>query len=533
MDSHEIREENRVLRLRLTDAEEKLRLLADALEKRNEQARVWTQRCNDLEDQLRIAQDAIDQQESEILKKESIIEKLRQMLEQMKKDQILQQNFQSDEAKKLQNDIEQQHKKFLETLNQLNQAKGPAKTSFELQNELIAKKEKQLEDLKKQLQDALEAKEAADQSLEDSEAQCEKLSHERDTFLRLNEELMEALREAKSGKAELAEIEKLKAQIDKEYQKVLALHRQRKQLKNVILQLKQALEGKEAQIQDLLNEQRGYQEKALESDGRIRELNKKIDDLKGAISKIRSEERAYKERAEAAEKKADDLQKNVRTLIDEKQKLAEDRNIRAQKQIIKQKNGKIDAGNIKELQLRVRQEMEKRLDAQEEAANLKDELMEIKRQNALLQEQANDAIGADLQPLIELLKDLRVEAVAVDQDLLNLIDEIPPAKELVFPEIPPGICESAATLISNVAMQFQDSQIENRELRLLVNKFARTASIYHRISTVIAKYPILSADDIATQEDRGNWVLPIETEHLQRTIVKLHELLVRRGRSDN
>lgn len=533
MDSHEIREENRVLRLRLKDAEEKLRLLADALEKRNEQARVWTQRCNDLEDQVRIAQDALDQQDSELLKKESIIEKLRQMLEQMRKDQMLQQNFQTDEAKKLQNEIEKQHKKFLETLNALNQAKGPAKTSFELQNELIIKKDKQLEDLKKQLQDALEAKEASDQALEESENQCEKLNHERDTFRRLNEELVEALREAKSGKTELAEIEKLKAEIDKRNQKVIALHRQRKQLRDAIIQLKQALDGKDAQIQDLYNEQRGFQEKAMESEGRIRQLNNKIDDLKKLVSKVRQEERVLKERAETAEKKAEDLAKDVRVLVDEKQKLAEDRNARAQKQIIKQKNGKVEVANIKELQLKVREEMEKRLDAQESVMNMKDEIMELKKQNALLKEAADDARGCDLQPLIELLKDLRVEAVAVDNDLLQLIDEIPEARDLVLPEIPPGICESAAALISQVAMQFQDTQIENRQLRLLVNKFARTASVYHRISSVVAKYPILSCDEIATQEDRCSWVLPIETEHLQRTIVKLHEILVRKGKMES
>jgi hypothetical protein len=34
---------------------------------------------------------------------------------------------------------------------------------------------------------------------------------------------------------------------------------------------------------------------------------------------------------------------------------------------------------------------------------------------------------------------------------------------------------------------------------------------------------------MATDAERGNWILPADVEHLQRTIVKLHELLIRKG----
>jgi hypothetical protein len=47
------------------------------------------------------------------------------------------------------------------------------------------------------------------------------------------------------------------------------------------------------------------------------------------------------------------------------------------------------------------------------------------------------------------------------------------------------------------------------------------------VSFVISRYPILCVDDVGSGESRGNWILHVEIEHLQRTIIKLHEILAR------
>ena len=528
MESHEIREENNVLRVKLGELQEKLRLLADALEKQNVAVKNWAQRCSDLEDQLKIAQDAINTQEQVIINRDTAVAQLSQIIEQMRKEQNKQRNDQSEEAKKLQNDIEQQHKKFLETLNKLNQAKVPAKQSFELQNQLIMQKDGQINDLKNKLQDALDGKEAAEHALDISEAQGQKMKNELDTLLVLNEQLKDELKDAKSGREEMKEIEELKVKIDSEQQKVLALHRQKKQLRAVALQLQKQVAEKDSIIQQLQEMQHAYENQIFDKDKAIEDLNKKIDTQNKKISKILQNERSLMDKAAYEAKRAEALEKEVQTLEEEKRKISDEKNDRAKSRIKQLKAYGLDKDKMRELQIRVRQEMEKRLDAEEAVFGLKEQITELKKENALLQEKVIDAQGADIEPLVELLKDLRVETVAVDGDLLKLIDEIPESRALFMPEIPPGICESAAAMIAQIAAQFQDVQIENRELRILLDKFSRLASIYHKISSVVAKYPILSADDIATQEDRGNWVLPIETEHLQRTIVKLHDILIRR-----
>ena len=502
--------------------------MADALEKRNKQAKEWAQRCADLEEQLRLAQEAIDQQDLALRQKDDANAKLTQIIDQMRKEQNKLKIDQSEEAERLQNEIDDQHKKFLETLNQLNQAKAPGKQSFELQNQLLMKKDAECNDLRIQLQDALDGKKEAEDALEAAEEQVQKLSHERDAFRRLNEELMEALREAKSGREEAEEIEKLKLQVNTEQQKVLALRRQKKNLRRAADEIRRQFAEKDSIIEQQQAQVRAYEDKLVECDGRIRNLHNKIDDQKKTISKVLRNEKMLMDKAAAATKRAEDLEKEIRVLESEKQRMIEEKNENAASRIKKLEAHGMNKDKIKDMQIRVRQEMEKRLDAEEAVFNLKEQLTEVKKENAVLQEKVIDAQGADIEPLVELLKDLRVEAVAVDGDLLRLIDEIPESRDLEIPEIPPGICESAAVLIAHVVAQFHDIQIENRELRILIEKLVRTASIYHKISTVVAKYPILSADDIATQEDRGNWVLPIETEHLQRTIVKLHDILIRR-----
>lgn len=182
---------------------------------------------------------------------------------------------------------------------------------------------------------------------------------------------------------------------------------------------------------------------------------------------------------------------------------------------------------IRNLQVQLRTEMEKRLSAQEEVFDLKDQLEIYRNDIALLKEQLQEAQGQDTSPLVELIKDLRVEAITINEDLNQILQEVPQKREIEQVELPEDICETERNLILHAFSVSKEYQIENIELRVLIDRLSRTASAYHRISNVISKYPVLCADDIGTSEFRGNWILPVETEHLQRCIIKLHEILSR------
>lgn len=529
MESHEIREENRVLRARITEAQDKMRLLADALEKRNEQAKIWSQRCSDLEQQLQLAQDAINSHVQMVYDRDNAINQLRGMLEASRKEQMQIRNLQTDEAKRLQENIENQHKRFLETLNQLNQTRQPAKQTFEMQNDLIMKRDDEIKLLKGKVNDLMTVKESLEHELETSEENAQKLAQERDSFRRLNEDLMIALQDAKSGREELMEIEKLKVLNDKEHQKVLYMHRKLKHMGQVSNKLQSVINEKDGIIQEMTLQIEGYQDKANEYESRIQHLNNKLDEQRKLVSKCKLSEKFAVDKLKSEEQIVDNLKKQITYLEEEKEKLTADNNNKAAYRLKKITQSREDKNKIRELQNRVRMEMEKRLDVEESLFKFKEENAELLKQIALLKDEVVDARGADVEPLVELLKDLRVETIAVDGELLRLIDSIPESPSFEILEVPPGVCESVAAVVSRAAAKASELQIENKELRIILDKCVRIASTYHKVSSVISNYPILTADDIGTQEERGNWVLPVDTEHLQRTIVKLHEILIRKN----
>jgi hypothetical protein len=63
--------------------------------------------------------------------------------------------------------------------------------------------------------------------------------------------------------------------------------------------------------------------------------------------------------------------------------------------------------------------------------------------------------------------------IAIDNDLDQLIKDIPPEKSIDEIEIPSGICESAAAIVSLAISREKEFQIENRELRILLNRVWR------------------------------------------------------------
>ena len=114
----------------------------------------------------------------------------------------------------------------------------------------------------------------------------------------------------------------------------------------------------------------------------------------------------------------------------------------------------------------------------------------------------------------------------MEPDYKRLIDSIPPAESITIPDVPKGLCESVSVQFAYILAIATQYQIENRQLRILTNKFAREATVYHNIIEALNNYPILTDSDVGITKERGNWVLPLEVEHLQRTIIRLHGLLI-------
>ena len=521
-------EKNRLLRLHLDESQNKLRLLADALEKQNEHSKIWAQRSIALEEQLKIAQDEIDTQSSLIIQRDEALSQLKGMLENYNKQQIKNSNQHNDQSKKIQIEMELQQQKFLETLNQLNQSKAPAKQSFELQNLLLIKKEEEIKELKSKINIYEENLMEMNNLLEESNKKFEKTYQERENLKKLNEDLIDELREIKTGKKEIDEIEKLQIIINNEQQKVVNLQRQKKQLQLIGLQLKQKIEERDLLISQLKDNENIFQEKALEYESRQRNITSKLDEQKKLLSKSLQNEKNLIEKLKNEENKIDYLEKQIKFLQEEKDKISLSNNEKIKNRIQNLKLNENEKLKLKELQIKIRQEIEKRLDSEEEVINLKEQINLLKKDYSLIQEQLKDNKMTDVEPLIELLKELRIEAIAIDNDLLLLINSIPETNPLILPELPIGLCESTNLLITQINSKLSEFQIENRELRIIIQKLIRISSTYHKISNTIAKYPILGIDDIGCQEERGNWVLPVEVEHLQKTIIKLHEIIIRK-----
>jgi hypothetical protein len=160
---------------------------------------------------------------------------------------------------------------------------------------------------------------------------------------------------------------------------------------------------------------------------------------------------------------------------------------------------------------------------------MKDEMDSLKREVAIAKDKLAESKGANLEPLIELLRDLQAEAITVDGEYYELISSIPEEEPVIHIQVPEEICESDRMILAQIWGHARRHELENKELRILLNRFARAASMYHRIASTVARYPILSTEDLGTFTDRGNWILPADVEHLQRSVIKLHELFIRRG----
>lgn len=528
MESHEVREENVVLRQRVEQVETKLREVLVALEKRNSQVREWASMYEEMQGQFQEAQASADTQAGFVQERNVVIQRLNEMITELRQRNYQQSAMATKAATKLGDEVYQHKMYLIETLNKISNEKIPAEEKFaELEN-LMNEKNAKIKGLEDEFNELKVKYETLGKAMDERDSENERLQ-------RINEENVKQitclhiqLDVSRSGRHEQAEIEELKFQLREYHQKLIKSDWTEKRLKKRIQKLKEMIKQHENTMEQMNDNLEGVIDQNVALRERNREQQNKVDETAEYLSKSRENERKYREKLQAKELEANKYAVMAREF---EARLGQQGQKKTQIAVRRMKEIKHD-GDValknRETKLQLRQEMEKRLDAEQAVFDMKDEMAALKKEVVVAKEMYAEAKGADVNPLIELLRDLQVEAIAVDGEYYELMEAIPETPDRKMPEIPDAMCQSDAYICSQAIAIATQHEIENKELRILLDRFARAASMYHRIASVIGKYPILSSEDIATYQDRGNWVLPADVEHLQRAVVKLHEVLMRR-----
>ncbi|OHT16148.1 hypothetical protein TRFO_13482 [Tritrichomonas foetus] len=526
MEEHDIREENAVLRQRIVNAEQKMKQLVEALEKRNDQIKEWSRMFSDLQKQLYEAQESANTQASIVQERNKMIQQLSQMIDELRQQNYIQSNMNLKEAEELREDIKKQKLHLVDTLNHLLQAKIPAEEAFRELGEMLDKKSNQIDELKNNFEKLSTKYEQLNHDLENKDEEIRQLNRENFEMDQDIKVLKIQLADARSERRELAQIEQLNIEIEKLRQKLRKFDNDKTRLKKVGNKLRDDLKDRDSIIEQLQDNLNGVIEKNLDMRNRYTDLQTKNYNLQQKMSKMHDAEKQFNNKFQTKKAKAHmykmqlkEAQEKISQFNQKKSKIAVNR-------MRKMHDEEDEVLKQKEMKIRLRQEIEKRLDAEQEVFNMKDEMEAIRAEIAKVKREYAELKGTDVEPLIDLLRDLQIEAITINNDYEELIESIPAEPSINEMGIPENFCESP--LATKVLAQASQYFIENKELRVLLHKFARHASIYKRISNVIAKYPILSMEDIGTQEERGTWVLTADIEHLQRCVVKLHELLIRK-----
>lgn len=528
MENHEIREENAVLRQRVEQVEEKMRELVQALEKRNDQVKEWARMYEDLQAQFLEAQDAANTQAGFVQERNNTIQKLNDVIDKLRQDNYQQSSLSAKNAEILLEEVYKQKLDLAEILNKLTHTKIPAEDAFRQMGEMLDRKEAQIKELSNKFGELTAKYETLENDIANRDAEIGHLQRENDENERQIVILKQQLADARSGRWEIARIEELNLQIEKMRRLLQKAEREKAKLKKVGLKLKDDVKQRDAGLEQLQNSLECVMNQNVDLRERLRMQQMKTDEIAQKLSKSMESERRSNNKFQAKKTKAHNYKLQIKELEERVQQLGKKKTHIAVRRIQNLKQDGDEALKQKESKLQLRQEIEKRLDAEQRVFDMQDEMKALREENAMIKEKYSEAKGADVQPLVELIKDLQVEAITIDSEYYELMEQIPEEPPVSSIEIPDDICDSDAHVIARIMAQATQYEIENKELRILLEKFSRAASMYHRVSSVIGKYPILSTEDIATQQDRGNWVLPADVEHLQRAVVKLHELLIRR-----
>ena len=526
MEDHEIREENAVLRQRVKTVEQKMDQLVQALEKRNDQIKEWAKIYSDLQQQFYQAQESANTQASFIQERNNTIQQLTQLIDELRQQNYIQTKNNLQEAEELRENILKEKQHLVDTLNHMLEAKIPAEEAFREMGEVLEKKNQQVEDLKNKFEDLSKKYAKLNDDIENRDEEIRQLDRENRELGEDIKILKLQLADARSGRCFIAKIDQLSIEVERLNQIIHKYEREKSKLKKVGRKLKDDVTQRNSIIEQLQDNLKGVMDQNVDLRSRLSDQQQKNYNLQQKMSKSFENEKNAINKFQQKKNKAHMLKLQIKDLEERIAKNSQKKSKIAISRLRQHQEDENEALRKKELKIQLRKEIEKRLDAEQEVFNMKDEMESLKTEIAKVKREYAELKGADVQPLIELLRDLQVEAITINSDYYEMINSIPEEHPIQDLDIPEDFCESptATKLIAQATQYF----IENKELRVLVQKFARHATIYGRISRVLGQYPILSTEDIGTQAERGSWILPADIEHLQRCVIKLHELLIRK-----
>jgi chromosome segregation ATPase len=137
MESHDVREENAILRLRIEHVESKLRavVVVRALEQWNEQIRQWSRMYDTLQTEFAEAQETANTQSAFVAERNEMLERLTEMIDHLREINRQQSNMNAQMASELRDEILQQKLLLVDTLNRISQASIPVEQAFEELND--------------------------------------------------------------------------------------------------------------------------------------------------------------------------------------------------------------------------------------------------------------------------------------------------------------------------------------------------------------------------------------------------------------
>ena len=517
------------LKERVIQAEGQLKLVADALEKRNQQLVQWSQLYNDPRNQFIRAQDTCNAQAQTIKDLNSVIANLQKENQRLDCEKMQEKLKSLQKEAASQKQLYQKEVEFKDQLTKLSTVRAPGLEKLSHFEEYLKEKNTKVEQLEQNLKEVSDQLDNFKKENNEQANQISQLQNDKGQLESENRQLALKLIDAKSGREEYKKIEDLQLEIDKLHQQYVKTLDKCKKLKKVGQVLNAKVQEKERICSELQDNIEILVSKVTEYSNRLQTQMNRNDELREKCSKAVQNERTHIVKYNEKETECKKLQSQVQMLEEHIKSIDRDHIKAVHNRIKGIQNEEIEKEKKRSIQIELKKEREKRLDVEENLFKYKDQIADLQKEISLLKEQLADAKGADVQPLIDLIQDLRVEAIGIDPEFNMILDEIP--EETPFNNdlmTNNDICDTERSLLMRISANMTQMQIENRELRLLLDRALRIGSIYHRVSHTIAQYPLLSIDDIGTQTERGYWLLPADVEHLQRTIIKLHEILIRR-----